>query len=239
MADYDAIIVGSGHNGLVCALYLARAGWRVVVLEGAAEIGGGLRTSEVTLPGFHHDLYATNLGLFAASPVYRELKPEFDLLGLRLLRSDKSYASLHNGRALRVYTDADKTQNEFGAICAADAAGWRKLTELYRRTAPNFLPLFYTKLPSVQMWRQFAQIATAGLGDAVRLARLLRQTSRDFAASFVRSPEAGTSRVMGNIILISGRTWPVERCSRLLRHCPVICTECRLPKEALVGLQPH
>ena len=52
MADYDAIVVGAGHNGLTCALYLANAGWRVLVVERGPEIGGGMRTAELTLPGF-------------------------------------------------------------------------------------------------------------------------------------------------------------------------------------------
>ena len=190
MADYDAIIVGAGHNGLVCALYLARAGWRVVVLEGASEIGGGLRSGAVTLPGFCHDRYATNVGLFAASPVYRELKSEFDSLGVRLLRSDRPYASVHERRALRVYTNLEHTQNEFGAICARDAEGWRRLTAFYTRTAPNFLPLFSTELPSAKMWEQLCRIATSGLRDAASLAKLLRQTSSQFAADYVESPEA-------------------------------------------------
>src|SRR5277367_2222188 len=116
MADYDAVIVGSGHNGLVCALYLMRAGWRVLVLEGNDEIGGGLRSGEVTRPGFCHDRYATNVGLFAASPVYRELKADFDDFGLWLLRSDKPYAAVYRRSALRVYTDSERTEAEFAAI---------------------------------------------------------------------------------------------------------------------------
>src|SRR5688572_3984736 len=121
MADFDAIVIGSGHNGLICALYLARAGWRVLVLERADEIGGGLRSGALTLPGFCHDRYATNLGVFAASPAYRELKADFDALGVRLLRSERTYASVHGNRALRVYTDAERTAREFGAIVPRDA----------------------------------------------------------------------------------------------------------------------
>ena len=74
MADYDAIIVGAGHNGLIVALYLARAGWRVLVVEQALNIGGAVQTAEITLPGFKHDLFASNLTLFTASPAYREFK---------------------------------------------------------------------------------------------------------------------------------------------------------------------
>ena len=109
MADYDAIVIGAGHNGLVCALYLARAGWRVLVLEQAREVGGGLRSGALTLPGFCHDRYATNVGLFATSPVYRELKSDFDAAGVRLLRSERTYASIHGSRAVRIYTDSERT----------------------------------------------------------------------------------------------------------------------------------
>jgi phytoene dehydrogenase-like protein len=190
MADYDAIVVGSGHNGLVCALYLMRAGWRVAVLEGNEEIGGGLRSGEVTRPGFCHDRYATNVGLFAASPVYRELKAEFDDFGLRLLRSDKPYAAVYRRSALRVYTDSERTEAEFAAISKSDVAGWRQLTDFYRRVAPNFLPLFYTEVPSAAMWQRMASMLSGGAADAIRLARLLFQSSRGFAGQFVQSAEA-------------------------------------------------
>src|SRR5262245_6122573 len=115
MADYDAIVVGAGHNGLVCALYLMRAGWRVAVLEANDQIGGGLRSGELTLPGFCHDHYATNLGAFAASPVYQDLKADFEAHGVRLLRSDKPYAGVQDGQALRVYTDTERTEAQFAA----------------------------------------------------------------------------------------------------------------------------
>ncbi|HVO91410.1 MAG TPA: NAD(P)/FAD-dependent oxidoreductase, partial [Terriglobales bacterium] len=189
MADYDAIIIGAGHNGLVCALYLARAGWRVLLLEQAKEVGGGLRSAELTLPGFLHDRYATNVALFANSPVYRELKNDFDAAGVCLLRSDRSYASVHGNRAVRVYTDAERTLRDIESIQLSDAAGWKELTAFYRRVAPQFLPLFHTELPSRAMWLQIAHICSAGWRDAFRLANLTRQTSLDFASRYFQSAE--------------------------------------------------
>src|SRR5664279_2117811 len=70
-AALDAVVVGSGPNGLAAAITLARAGRSVRVIEAAAIIGGGLRTEELTLPGFRHDVCATILPLAAASPFFR------------------------------------------------------------------------------------------------------------------------------------------------------------------------
>jgi len=54
--EYDAIVIGSGHNALITAAYLARAGWGVLVLEKNNRPGGLVRTEELTLPGFKHDV---------------------------------------------------------------------------------------------------------------------------------------------------------------------------------------
>ncbi|ADP82930.1 FAD dependent oxidoreductase [Pseudofrankia inefficax] len=67
----DAVVVGAGPNGLVAAVTLAEAGWRVLLVEAAGRPGGGLRTEELTLPGFRHDVCATVLPLALASPALR------------------------------------------------------------------------------------------------------------------------------------------------------------------------
>jgi phytoene dehydrogenase-like protein len=70
---FDAVVVGSGPNGLTGAVTLAEAGWRVLVVEAEPTAGGGLRTEELTLPGFRHDVCATVLPLALASPALRAL----------------------------------------------------------------------------------------------------------------------------------------------------------------------
>src|SRR5207249_10401070 len=69
----DAIVIGSGPNGLSAAIELAREGRSVEVLEANDTIGGGCRSSELTLPGFVHDICSAFHPLGAASPFFREL----------------------------------------------------------------------------------------------------------------------------------------------------------------------
>ena len=236
MADYDAIVIGAGHNGLVCALYLARAGWRILLLEQASEVGGGLRSGALTLSGFCHDRYATNVGLFATSPIYRELKADFDAAGVRLLRSDRAYASVHGSRAVRVYTDDERTLQDIQAIEYSDVEGWKELAALYRRVAPKFLPLFHTELPSRAMWRQTARIASVGWRDAIRLANLTRQTSLNFASDFFQSAEMrGVIEILG----LSSRFWTqrARRCDLRFRCGDV--GPCQWNADCGGGRRPH
>src|ERR1700740_3502005 len=73
MAEYDAIVVGAGPNGLTAAVTLADAGLSVLVCEAAATVGGGARTQELTLPGFRHDPCSAVHPLGVSSPVLSRL----------------------------------------------------------------------------------------------------------------------------------------------------------------------
>ncbi len=191
MSDFDAIIIGSGPNGLVCALNLVRAGWHVLILERAQEIGGGMRTGEPARRGFRHDLYSSNLGRFSLSPLYQQLKTDFDALGIRFLTNDYPFASVFpNNKAVHGFKDQSRLEVELGRYSARDLAGWKDLQQFYQRVAPKFLPLFRMTMPSGPMVRQALQIM-ASPRDAARLFRVLTGTPRWLVESAFPSREVG------------------------------------------------
>src|SRR5687768_18575043 len=74
MRPVDVVVAGAGHNSLVSAAYLARAGFEVLVLEARPVVGGNTATEELTLPGFHHDSCSTAHNVIQARPAIRELR---------------------------------------------------------------------------------------------------------------------------------------------------------------------
>ena len=99
--SYDAIIVGAGPNGLAAAITLARRGWKVLVIEGKATVGGGMGTLEVTLPGFRHDVCSAIHPLGMGSPFFKTLPLE--QYGLRWIQPEIPVAHpLDDGSAVEV-----------------------------------------------------------------------------------------------------------------------------------------
>jgi phytoene dehydrogenase-like protein len=122
MTAPDAVIIGAGPNGLAAAVHLAQAGASVVVLEAHAEVGGGTRTAELTLPGFHHDQCSAVHPMAILSPWLRRL-PLADH-GLRWIRPPASVAHpLDDQPAVLLRRSLDETCGELGG----DAAGYRRL----------------------------------------------------------------------------------------------------------------
>ncbi len=127
MSDQNAVVVGAGPNGLVAAITLARAGWRVTVLESAATPGGGMRSAELTLPGVLHDICSAIHPLALGSPVFRELAASDRTLadhGLEWVHSDVALAHpLDDGRAALLHRSLDVTASGLGA----DGSAYRRL----------------------------------------------------------------------------------------------------------------
>ena len=118
----DAIVVGAGPNGLAAAITLARAGRSVRVYEAASEVGGGLRTMELTLPGFRHDVCSAIHPLTLASPALSTLPLEEH--GLRFVQPDLALAHpLDGGTAAALHRSVEDTAVSLGA----DAAAYRRL----------------------------------------------------------------------------------------------------------------
>ncbi|MEP7023098.1 MAG: NAD(P)/FAD-dependent oxidoreductase, partial [Actinomycetota bacterium] len=126
----DAIVVGSGPNGLAAALTLARSGLEVEVLEAAATPGGGCRTAELTLPGFRHDICSAVHPLAAASPFF--LGTDLASHGVRLLTPRVAFAHpLDGGRAAAVSGPVTETAAGLGA----DGRAYQRLMALLFRDA--------------------------------------------------------------------------------------------------------
>lgn len=119
----DVIVVGGGHNALVCAAYLAEAGLSVTVLEGRDVIGGNTVTEELTLPGWRHDSCSTAHVVLQSNPLIRD--DELGLVaryGLRYLVTDPAVVfPLADGDLLTVHPDLEQTAAEFARHSPADA----------------------------------------------------------------------------------------------------------------------
>ncbi len=114
---FDAVLVGAGHNALAAAIHLASKGWSVGVFEQSDKAGGAVRTEEVTLPGFRHDLYAMNLSLFAGSPFMAEHGAALAEHGLAFVPAEHCFASpMRDGRWFGVSKDLETTVGAGGAI---------------------------------------------------------------------------------------------------------------------------
>jgi len=126
-----AVVIGSGPNGLVAAIELARAGLAVEVHEAAEEAGGGLRSAELTLPGFVHDVCSAIHPLAVASPVLRDLDVEW-------VHPDAPLAHpLDDGTAVVLERSLDETARQLGR----DGPGYRKLIGPFLEAWPQLSEL--------------------------------------------------------------------------------------------------
>ena len=130
----EVVVVGAGHNSLVCAAYLAKAGLEVLVLEAAPTVGGNTRTEELTLPGFAHDSCSSAHVLIQNNPLIRN--DELGLVadyGLRYLVTDPAVVLPQpGGDVLVTHPDLDATCTELARWSDRDAVAFRSMIERWR-----------------------------------------------------------------------------------------------------------
>lgn len=125
--EYDFIIVGSGINSLVAAALLSRKKYTVCILERNNWIGGCIKTADVTLPGFHHDVFSGFHPLFVTSPAYGELADELHANGLEYINTDKPTAAiLPDGRHFILSNDRDKNTAAMDRLKDGQGAAYTK-----------------------------------------------------------------------------------------------------------------
>jgi phytoene dehydrogenase-like protein len=163
----DAVVIGSGPNGLVAANVLADAGWSVLVLEAVGEPGGAVRTVENTVPGFHNDLCSSFYPLGAASPVITELGLEE--YGLRWTHAPEVLAHvLPDDRAVLLSRDLDTTAASVESFAPKDGDAWRAEYAKWQRIRDRLLEAVTRPFPPVR--------AATGLARVMGTAEMLRFT---------------------------------------------------------------
>lgn len=191
MHDADVLIIGAGHNGLAAGIVLARAGLKVMIVEARDRAGGAAKSGELTRPGFIHDFYASNVGLFLGSTLYSEYGGDIRAAGFRIDVADQPYGSVFpDSRALPVYTDAETTDESIAAFSRTDVKAWHDLVKEFQEVAPYLFPLLKLPIPSWEFGKALWRLGR-GLGwtRAQELAALLFQSPRQFVDSRFVSPE--------------------------------------------------
>ena len=182
MQRADAVVVGSGPNGLAAALTLARAGVGVEVFEGAPTIGGGTRTEALTLEGFRHDVCSAVHPALVASPFFRSL----DLAGLGVVLRQPEVAFAHPldaGRAAALYRDVGETAAHLGG----DAAAYEELVGPLVQWLDRIVPYVLGPMRSIPCdplaLARFALVGTPSI----------ERTARRFSTDAARALVAGAA----------------------------------------------
>src|ERR1700693_2601101 len=130
---FDIVVAGAGHNSLICSAYLAKAGYKVLVLEGRPTIGGGCKTAEVCLPGFKEDLCSSVHSGLQANPLLRNNELNLRNYGLEYIDPDPvMHIPFLDGASITVWRDLDRTCETIARFSKKDAETFRRMVAEYK-----------------------------------------------------------------------------------------------------------
>jgi phytoene dehydrogenase-like protein len=191
--SYDAVVVGSGVNSLACAALLARAGWGVCVLERESELGGAVRTAELTERGYLHDVFSAWHPLWVGGEAHAELGDELARHGLEYLNTELPTATAYpDGAAAFLLRNREANAAELDRHAPGDGDAWLAMLDAFFPNADLAFGVLGTEL-----WSK------AGLGLALKAYRRL---GRRGAAAF-----AGQ-------MLVSSRDWLTDTFASARAH---------------------
>jgi phytoene dehydrogenase-like protein len=163
----DAIVIGSGPNGLVAAALLARAGWSVTVLERLDVAGGAVHSAALTEPGYIHDTYSAFYGMLHASPVFAELGLDRRVAWAHF--DAPVAAAVAPGQVAVLHRDRQATADYLTRRQAEDGAGWLALTDWWGKVGARFFAVMLGPIPSLRPTAAFVAAARSGLFDTARM----------------------------------------------------------------------
>ena len=148
MAGFDAVFVGAGINSLAGAALLSKTGWNVCILEQTSELGGCIRTSsDLTVPGFTHEVLASWHPLFTGSAAYAELEPDLSARGLEYLNTELPTATaLPDGFSVFLTTSLEDNVEELARHAAADGPAWDAMFQGFMANADLSFGVLGTEL---------------------------------------------------------------------------------------------
>jgi phytoene dehydrogenase-like protein len=180
-ADFDAIVVGAGHNGLVASFYLAQAGLRVMALERRHLVGGACVTEEL-IPGYRFSTCS-----FVAWLLQPRVIADMDLArhGFNHVLLDPWRTSIYaDGACMRYWDDPASTQREMARLSPKDASAYPAYQNLWRRATEIIYPFFLTDPPDEAALRRRAR----EIGEEATLDRLSDSSIADISCGFFEDP---------------------------------------------------
>src|SRR6266852_3008910 len=144
---FDIVVAGAGHNSLVTTAYLAKAGYRCLVVEGRPIVGGGVKTAELMLRGFYDDVCSTAHTYLHDNPMIRDNEIKLSNYGLEYVDPDPIFhVPFPDGTYLTQWRDLDRTLAEFAKFSKKDAEAYRRMLAEFDAIKPVLLAASFSPI---------------------------------------------------------------------------------------------